>query len=260
MVSRENDKGHTLLPPYVLTPQMFIRLSGRLLPWLMCTTGAALLYGLYLVFFVAPPDYQQGITVRIMYIHVPAAWLSLLLYAFMSLNAFGILVWRQPLADIAHQAAAPIGATLTFICLLTGSIWGRPTWGTWWVWDARLTSQLILLLFYLVIITLRTTFEGTRYSNKQAIALITLVGCINLPIIKFSVEWWNTLHQPASVLRLDGRTTIHMSFLIPLLVMTMSLLCLTATLHMIRMRTLLFRQTVRRMYHISLQERAPPCH
>ncbi len=153
--------------------------------------------GLYLS-VTAPPDVQQGITVRIMFLHVPFAWLAMMIYAIMAVSALGTLVWRHPLADVALKSAAPIGAVFTFLALVTGSIWGRPMWGTWWVWDARLTSMFVLFLIYLGIIALTRALDDPGRSAKAA-ALVTLVGVINLPIIKFSVDWWNTLHQPDSI-------------------------------------------------------------
>ena len=153
----------------------------------------------------APDDYQQGATVKIMFIHVPSAWLGMFCWTLMSVAALGTLVWRHPLADVAAKAAAPIGAAFTFLCLVTGSLWGRPMWGTYWVWDARLTSVLVLFLMYLGVIALWRTVEDPSRAAR-AVAILTLVGAINLPIIKFSVDWWNTLHQPASVFRLGGPT------------------------------------------------------
>ena len=150
--------------------------------------------------FMAPEDYQQGMTVRIMYIHVPSAWLAMMCYTVMAVSAVGTLVWRHPLADVSVKAAAPIGAAFTFIALVTGSLWGRPMWGTWWVWDARLTSVFILFLMYLGLIALSRAMR--RSARRRGLtAIVMLVGFVNIPIIKFSVDWWNTLHQPASVFR-----------------------------------------------------------
>ncbi len=159
--------------------------------------------GLYLAFFVAPPDYQQGETVRIMFVHVPAAWLAMFGYTLIAVAALGTLIWRHPLADVAAKAAAPIGATFTFVALVTGSLWGKPMWGTYWVWDARLTSVLVLFLLYLGLIALWQAIEEPGRAGRAA-AILALVGAVNLPIIKFSVDWWNTLHQPASVIRTGG--------------------------------------------------------
>ncbi len=181
------------------SPSVFLALTRRLLPWLALATAALFALGLYLS-FVAPPDYQQGETVKIMYIHVPAAWLSTFIYGVMALASLGTLVWRHPLADAAQKAAAPLGAGFTFICLVTGSLWGKPMWGTYWVWDARLTSVLVLFILYLGLIALWRSIEDPGRAARAA-AILTLVGCVNLPIIKFSVDWWNTLHQPASVFR-----------------------------------------------------------
>ena len=184
-------------------PTLFLALAARLIPWLAGASALALGVGLYLTFFVAPPDYQQGDTVRIMYLHVPAAWLSMMCYMVMTSAALGTLVWRHPLADAAQKAAAPLGAAFTLLCLVTGSLWGKPMWGTWWVWDARLTSVLVLFLIYLGLIGAVATHRGSGQAARAA-AILTLVGVINIPIIKFSVDWWNTLHQPASMFRLGG--------------------------------------------------------
>ncbi len=173
-----------------------------MLPWLAVATLIAFVIGIVMA-FNAPDDYQQGATVKIMFLHVPAAWLSMSCWAMMSVAALGTLVWRHPLADVAAKAAAPIGAALTLLCLVTGSLWGRPMWGTYWMWDARLTSVLVLFLLYLGVIALYWTAEDPNRGARGA-AILILVGAINLPIIKFSVDWWNTLHQPASVIRLGG--------------------------------------------------------
>src|SRR5262247_4259753 len=185
-------------------PTRFLALTARVLPWLAAATVILLAIGLYQSAF-APDDYQQGATVKIMFIHVPNAWLSMFVWAVMSAAALGTLVWRHPLADVAAKAAAPIGAALTLQCLITGSLWGRPMWGTYWVWDGRLTSVLVLFLMYLGVLALWRTIEEPARAAR-AVAVLTLVGAINIPIIKFSVDWWSTLHQPASVLRLGGPT------------------------------------------------------
>ena len=201
-------------------PTRFMAYTGRLMPWLAGAAGLAVLVGLYMAWFVAPPDYQQGETVRIMFLHVPAAWLGLFFYVAMAASAIGTLVWRHPLADVSQKAAAPIGAAFTLVCLVTGSLWGKPMWGAYWVWDARLTSMLILLLLYCGIMALWRTIEEPAQAAR-AVSILTLVGAVNVPVVKFSVDWWNTLHQPASVVRLDG-PAIHPSILYPLVVMAVA--------------------------------------
>ncbi len=223
-------------------PTRFLALAARLLPWLAGITAALLVAGLYLS-ALAPDDYQQGATVKIMFIHVPNAWLSMFVWAIMSVASLGTLVWRHPLADVAAKAAAPIGASFTFLALITGSLWGRPMWGTYWEWDARLTSVLILFLMYLGLIALWRAVEDPTRAARAA-AVLTLVGAINLPIIKFSVDWWNTLHQPASVMRMGG-PALDKAFLIPLLVMAVAFTFLFVTLHVAAMRNEILRRRVR---------------
>jgi heme exporter protein C len=223
-------------------PSRFLAFTARVLPWLGIATAILFLVGLWLV-VQAPDDYQQGATVKIMFIHVPNAWLSMFVWGVMSVAALGTLVWRHPLADVAAKCAAPLGAAFTFLALVTGSLWGRPMWGTYWVWDARLTSVLVLFLMYLGIMALWRTVEDPSRAAR-AVAILTLVGAINLPIIKFSVDWWNTLHQPSSVLRLDG-PSIHPSILMPLLVMALAFTLLFLTLHMAAMRNEILRRRVR---------------
>ncbi len=224
-------------------PSRFLALAERLLSWLAAATALAFAAGLYAAFFVAPEDYQQGATVRIMFIHVPGAWLGMLGWAIMSVAALGTLVWRHPLADVALKTAAPIGAAFTFVCLVTGALWGRPMWGTYWVWDARLTSVLVLFLMYLGLIALWRAIEDPARAARAA-AVLTLVGAVNLPIIKFSVDWWSTLHQPASVFRVGG-SSIHPAILAPLLVMALAFTLLFATLYVSAMRNEILRRRVR---------------
>lgn len=224
-------------------PTRFLRFVGIVLPWLTGVCLIVLAVGLYMTFFVSPEDYQQGQTVKIMYIHVPAAWLCMMCYSVMAISSLGTLVWKHPLADVSAKAAAPIGAAFTFIALVTGSLWGRPMWGTYWEWDARMTSVLVLLLMYLGLIALWRTMEDPIKAGKAA-AVLTLVGAINLPIIKFSVDWWNTLHQPASVMRLDG-PSIATSMLIPLLIMAAGSTLLFFVLHLQAMRNEILRRRVR---------------
>ncbi|MCR5857141.1 heme ABC transporter permease [Mesorhizobium sp. J428] len=222
-------------------PTRFLDLSGKALPWLGALALVVTAIGLAMG-FAAPQDYQQGITVRIMYIHVPFAWISMMCYMVMALAALGTLVWKHPLADVSLKAAAPIGAVFTALALATGSIWGRPMWGTWWVWDGRLTSVFVLFLMYLGLIALTRALDDPARSARAA-AIVTLVGVVNIPIIKFSVEWWNTLHQPASVIRLDG-PTIHPSLLWPLLVSALGFTLIFFTLHLMAMRAEIWRRRV----------------
>ncbi|MDF2996746.1 MAG: heme exporter protein CcmC [Xanthobacteraceae bacterium] len=229
-------------------PTRFLALSGRVLPWLATASVVVLAIGFVLA-FRAPADYQQGETVRIMYIHVPFAWLAMLGYTALALSALGILVWRHPLADVAHKAMAPIGAVFAFLCLFTGSLWGRPMWGTYWVWDARLTSMLVLLLLYLGLLALRSAVEDPNQAGRAA-AVLTLVGFVNVPIVKFSVDWWNTLHQPASVFRVGG-PSIDPSLLWPLLLTATGFTLLMLTLHLMAMRNEILRRRLR-----SLEARA----
>ena len=222
---------------WLANPARFMRFSAAVLPWCGGLTLAVVILGLYLALVVAPPDYQQGESVRIMYIHVPAAWMALGVYLFIALASSVALVWRHPLAEIAAAAAAPIGASFTFVCLATGSLWGRPMWGAWWVWDARRTSVLILFFLYLGYIALVNAFDEPSRGARAA-SVLALVGVVNLPIIKFSVDWWNTLHQPASVMRLGG-PRIDPSMLVPLLVMAAGFALLFLTWLLVGIRTAL---------------------
>ena len=233
-------------------PANFLRLSNAVIPWAAGLTALLALVGLYGAFLTSPPDYQQGESVRIMYIHVPAAWVAMFCYGLMCLSALGTLVWRHPLADAAQKAAAPLGAVFTLVCLVTGSLWGKPMWGTWWVWDARLTSVLVLFIIYLGLIALWHAIEEPTQAGKAA-AILTLAGSVNLPIIKFSVDWWNTLHQPASVMRL-GQPTIHSSMLWPLLVMAAAFTLLFLTLHLMGTRNEILRRRLRRHSILAAQE------
>lgn len=235
-------------------PTRFMSLSGAILPWLAGLAVAMIVFGLYRG-WMAPPDYQQGETIRIMYIHVPAAWLGMMGYAVVAFSSFGLLVFRHPLADVSAKAAAPIGAAFTLLALITGSLWGKPMWGTYWVWDARLTSVLILFFLYLGLIALRSSIEEETLAAKLT-AVLALVGVIILPFIKISVEgldipWlgleipaWNTLHQPSSVFRADG-PKIHPSQLYPLLYSALGFTLLFFALHMKGMRNEILRRRVK---------------
>ena len=232
-------------------PTRFLALASRLIPFLAVASTVLIAAGVYAAFFVAPADYQQGETVRIIYIHVPSAWLSMGCYSLMALSALGTLIWRHPLADVSAKALLPIGMAFTFICLVTGAFWGRPMWGTWWVWDARLTSVLILFLIFCGIMALWNAFEDPARAGR-AVAIMTLAGAINIPIIKFSVDWWNTLHQPASVFRMGG-PSIHPTMLWPLLVMASGFLLLTIALQLNGMRTEILRRRIRTLSLMATQ-------
>ena len=198
-------------------PVRFARLSAKIEPWVAGLAVILIGTGLYTALIASPPDYQQGDSVRIMYVHVPAAWMSLFTYVLMAGASAVGLIWRHPLADMAAKSLAPIGASFTVIAIVAGAMWGQPMWGTWWVWDARLTSVLILLFLYLGYMALWATIDDKSKAAKAA-AILAIVGVINVPIIHYSVEWWNTLHQPASIMK-GGGPSIHGSMLIPLFVM-----------------------------------------
>ncbi len=216
-------------------PGRFVRLAERILPWSGALAVLALAAGLYLSLFVSPADYQQGDSVRIMYVHVPAAWMALFVYTVIAAASASALIWRHPLADLVARASAPVGAGFTFLALATGSLWGKPMWGTWWVWDARLTSVLVLFFLYLGHMALSNAFDDQSRGNRAA-AVLALVGFVNVPIIKFSVDWWSTLHQPASVMRLDG-PTIHPSMLWPLLVMAVGFKLYYVSIMLLRVKS-----------------------
>ena len=198
-------------------PARFLKLAIAIQPWAAAATIGLLLAGLYFALLSSPGDYQQGETVRIMYVHVPAAWMAMFCYTAMAAAAAVGLIWKHPVAELAARASAPIGACFTFLALFTGSLWGKPMWGTWWVWDARLTSVLILFFLYLGYMALSNAFDDPARGSKAS-SILAIVGFVNVPIIKFSVDWWNTLHQPASVIKIDG-PAIHSSMLIPLILM-----------------------------------------
>src|SRR6202158_5597119 len=235
-------------------PSRFLSFANRAIPWLGGLTVLVFAFGIAQA-MNAPDDYQQGATVKIMFLHVPSAWLGMLGWGLMTMAALGTLVWRHPLADVAAKAAAPIGAAFTLLCLVTGSLWGRPEWGTYWVWDARLTSVLILFLMYLGLIALWRAVEDPSRAARAA-AILTLVGAINLPIIKFSVDWWNTLHQPASVMRMGG-PSLDRAFLIPLLIMALAVSLLFVTLHLAAMRNEILRRRVRALQMMQVAQASP---
>src|SRR6201993_2600575 len=216
-------------------PARFMRLSARLIPWLFAIGVVLTAIGVGGGLFITPPDYQQGDTVRIMYVHVPFAWLASLGYLWLAICSLASIVWRHPLADLAAVEIGPVGAAFTAVCLATGSLWGKPTWGAWWVWDARLTSVFVLLLLYLGHIALIRAFDDPARGYRAG-AILALVGLINIPIIKFSVNWWNTLHQPASVFRM-GAPTVDPSILWPLLIMGLGFTFFFVTLLLLRVRS-----------------------
>jgi len=226
-------------PAFLANPERFMAFSRWAAPTFGVIAAVLALAGLYLG-WTAPDDYQQGATVRIMFIHVPAAWMSLFVYFCLGVASLLALVFRHVLADAAAQAAAPLGAGFTFLALVTGSLWGRPMWGAWWVWDARLTSVLVLFLFYVAYIALRASIDDETKAGRAA-AILALVGLVNLPIVHFSVDWWNTLHQGASVFRLGG-PTLATVYLWPLLLMALAYMAAFGALWLVRIRGELWRR------------------
>lgn len=231
-------------------PKKFMDLSGALLPWLTGLAILCLLIGLGLG-FTAPPDYQQGYTVRLMFIHVPAAWVAMMAYGCLAVSSIFGLVNRHPLADMAAKAAAPIGAVFTALGLITGSLWGKPMWGAWWVWDGRLTSFLLLLLLYLAYIALNDAIENEQRAARTS-AIFAIVGAVNLPIIEFSVSWWTTLHQGESILRKDG-PAIAAVFLWPLLFMALAYTFLFFVFWMVRIRSEILNRRARSLAEMGAQ-------
>lgn len=227
---------------YLANPQRFMAFSAWAAPALLIGALVLLAVGLPWALLYSPPDYQQGETVRIMYVHVPAAWWSLGIYAFMGAASVVSFVWRHALADVAARAAAPIGAVFAALCLVTGSLWGAPTWGTWWEWDGRMTSMLALFIIYLGYIALWVAIEDEDRAARIA-AVWCMFGLLNLPIVKFSVDWWSTLHQQASIIRTGG-SAIDPSMMGPLFTMAGAFLCLFAALTMMNMRAAIFRRRV----------------
>ena len=205
---------------YLANPTRYNKIAKLILPWLLVFTLLFLISGLYFGLIASPDDYVQGSAVRIMYVHVPSAWISLFAYLSLAICSIFFIIWRHPLADILARSISPVGCVFALLTLITGSIWGKPMWGTWWVWDARLTSMLVLFFFFLGHIALSNAFNRSERGSRPA-ALLAIIGSINLPIVKFSVDWWNTLHQPASILRTGG-ISIDQSMLIPLVLMTLS--------------------------------------
>ncbi|MFA9460128.1 heme ABC transporter permease [Thiohalorhabdus methylotrophus] len=216
------------------SPRYFYGFSRRLTPWLGGITAVLLAVGLYWGLVVAPPDYQQGDSYRIIFIHVPSAWMSMFVYMVMAISGIIVLVWRMKVAEAMMRASAPLGASFTFLALVTGSLWGKPMWGTYWVWDARLTSELILLFLYLGFIALQSAIEDRRTAARAG-AVLALVGVVNIPIIHYSVEWWSTLHQGPTVTKLDA-PSISVNMLLPLLTMAVAFTLYFFTIAMKRVR------------------------
>ncbi len=237
---------------YFANPRRFMKLATVLSPWLAGATVVLAAAGLYLGLFASPADYQQGETVRIMYVHVPAAWMALFCYVGLAISAAVGLIWKHPVADVAARATAPIGACFTFLALLTGSLWGKPMWGAWWVWDARLTSVLVLFFLYLGYMALNSAFDDPQRGSKAS-AILAMVGLVNVPIIKFSVDWWNTLHQPASIVRMGG-PTIHPDMLWPLFLMIGAFTTYYLWVLMLRMRRELTETRLRARRQIQAEE------
>lgn len=236
---------------FLANPSRFLRLARAVHPWAAGAAALLIAAGLALGLYAAPPDYQQGDAYRIMFVHVPAAWMSLLVYVVIALCSAAALIWRHPLADLAAKASAPVGACFTVVTLVSGALWGQPMWGTWWVWDARLTSMLILLFLYLGYMALHAAFDDPARGARAA-AILALVGAVNVPVVKFSVDWWNTLHQPASVSKL-GLPSIHVSMLIPLLLMAAGFAMLFVSLVIVRARGELAARRVRALRLSRLQ-------
>ena len=219
---------------FLYNPGKFFNVAERSHNILKQTTIYITLLGLIYALIFSPNDYQQGFSVKIMYIHVPSAWMSLLIYFLMTIYCILGIAFKISFGFLFSKAAAPIGAMFTLICLISGSLWGKPMWGAWWVWDARLTSVFILFIFYMIIIILNNSFDNIEVGEKIT-SVFVLLGSINLPIIKYSVEWWNTLHQPASVSKLSS-PSIDISILIPLLIMTLSFIFIFLIILSIRLR------------------------
>ena len=220
---------------FLINPSKFNKVADYIFKPLLIISVLLFFLGLFFSFYLSPDDYQQGSTVRIMYVHVPSAWISLLTYAIMALYSTAALAFRIPFGFIINTAVAPIGAVFTLICIISGSLWGKPMWGTWWVWDARLTSVAILFIIYLIIIFMNLSFEN-RIVREKVVAIFVLVGSINLPIVKFSVDWWNTLHQPATISKLS-KPNIDPSMMTPLIIMTFAFMLVGMAIAILRIKT-----------------------
>ena len=220
---------------FLVNPSKFNEVADNIFKPMLILSIVLFALGLLFSFYLSPDDYQQGSTVRIMYVHVPSAWLALLTYLMMTLYSILALAFRIPFGFMFNTAVAPIGAVFTLICIISGSLWGKPMWGTWWVWDARLTSVAILFIIYLIIIFMNLSFEN-RIVREKVVAIFILVGSVNLPIVKFSVDWWNTLHQPATISKLS-KPSIDPSMMTPLIIMTFAFIMIGITIAILRIKT-----------------------
>ena len=235
-------------------PTRFVKLATALLPWTALLALACLGSGLYFALFASPADYQQGESVRIMYVHVPSAWLAMAGYSTVAISSACALIWKHPLADLVAKSASPIGACFALLCLVTGSLWGKPMWGTWWAWDARLTSVLILFFLYIGHYALLHAFDDAQRGAKAA-AVLALAGFVNVPIIKFSVDWWNTLHQPASISKM-GMPSIDPRMLLPLLLMALGYTFFFVTVLLVRVKGEILAAKIRALRLGQLQAAA----
>lgn len=230
---------------FLANPARFLRLARAVHPWAAGAAALLITAGLALGLYVAPPDYQQGDAYRIMFVHVPAAWMSLLVYVAIALCSAAALIWRHPLADLVAKASAPVGACFTVVTLVSGALWGQPMWGTWWVWDARLTSMLILLFLYLGYMALHAAFDDPARGARAA-AILALVGAVNVPVVKFSVDWWNTLHQPATIAKIDA-PSIDASMAPPLFLMAAGFAAYYLTVLILRLRAEIAARRIRNL-------------
>ncbi len=239
------------------SPQNFYRISKKIIPWFLYPFIALTLVGLYWGLVIAPIDYQQGESYRIMFVHVPAAWMSMFIYIVLAVSGGIGLIWQIKLANVVAKVSAPIGASFTFLALVTGAVWGKPMWGTWWVWDARLTSELILLFLYLAYMSLGNAFDNPKTASKAS-SVLAIVGLINIPIIHYSVTWWNTLHQGASVSSVEkiAAPAIHPDMLMPLILMSISFKLLYGALMLMRARdeVLIREQNMRWVKNVIMED------
>jgi len=230
---------------FLANPARFLRFAHRIFPWITVIAIICIVAGLVLGLAVVPPDYRQGDAYRIIFIHVPSSWMALMIYVIIAVASAAGFIWRHPLADLIGKSSAPIGACFTFLSLVTGSLWGEPMWGTWWVWDARVTSMLVLFFLYLGYIALNSAYDDPT-KGARASAILALVGIVNIPIVKFSVDWWNTLHQPATLSKFD-RPSMDSSMIAPLLLMATGFIAFYLVVLIIRLRSEITARRIRNM-------------